>query len=307
MFDIKKFVIIIFLFYSEISNAKIVNNIAIKIDNKIITTFEIKNKILTTLILANREINQKNIDGLKEQILDVLINLKLKEIELEKYDFNLDKYELDRYLKQIDPGGLKEIEKKFKLNNISLDLFLQEVKTELKWRKLIYQIYNDRIVIDQQTIDSEIKKILQKENANKEFNLSEIEILNNNKNEKNKKIIEIKKSIESIGFEGTALKFSISTSATDKGKLGWIKESVLSEQIYNSVKKIRPGQITEPIEKANSLIFLKLNDVRILKNKIDENNLRERLITIKRNNLFNLYSSSFLSKLRNTNSVKYIK
>ena len=74
---------------------------------------KIKNKILTTLILANREINQKNIDGLKEQILDVLINLKLKEIELEKYDFNLDKYELDRYLKQIDPGGLKEIEKKF--------------------------------------------------------------------------------------------------------------------------------------------------------------------------------------------------
>ena len=59
MFDIKKFVIIIFLFYSEISNAKIVNNIAIKIDNKIITTFEIKNKILTTLILANQEINQK--------------------------------------------------------------------------------------------------------------------------------------------------------------------------------------------------------------------------------------------------------
>ena len=306
MFDIKKFVIIIFLFYSEISNAKIVNNIAVKIDNKIITTFEIKNKILTTLILANQEINQKNIDGLKEQILDVLINLKLKEIELEKYDFNLDKYELDRYLKQIDPGGLKEIEKKFKLNNISLDLFLQEVKIELKWRKLIYQIYNDRIVINEQTIDSEIKKILQKENASKEFNLSEIEILNNN-NERNKKIIEIKKSIESLGFEETALKFSISTSATDKGKLGWIKESVLSEQIYNSVKKIRPGQITEPIERANSLIFLKLNDVRIIKNKIDENNLRERLITIKRNNLFNLYSSSFLSKLRNTNSVKYIK
>ena len=218
MFDIKKFVIIIFLFYSEISNAKIVNNIAVKIDNKIITTFEIKNKILTTLILANQEINQKNIDGLKEQILDVLINLKLKEIELEKYDFNLDKYELDRYLKQIDPGGLKEIEKKFKLNNISLDLFLQEVKIELKWRKLIYQIYNDRIVIDEQTIDSEIKKILQKENASKEFNLSEIEILNNN-NERNKKIIEIKKSIESLGFEETALKFSISTSATDKGKL----------------------------------------------------------------------------------------
>ena len=74
----------------------------------------------------------------------------------------LDKYELDRYLKQIDPGGLKEIEKKFKLNNISLDLFLQEVKIELKWRKLIYQIYNDRIVIDEQTIDSEIKKSYKK-------------------------------------------------------------------------------------------------------------------------------------------------
>ena len=37
--------------------AKIVNKIVVKVENKIITNYEIKNKILTTLILANEEIN----------------------------------------------------------------------------------------------------------------------------------------------------------------------------------------------------------------------------------------------------------
>ena len=48
----KKFVIIIFLFYSEISNAKmLINNIIVKVDNKIITNFDLKNKILTTFFI----------------------------------------------------------------------------------------------------------------------------------------------------------------------------------------------------------------------------------------------------------------
>ena len=54
------------------------NNIVVKIENKIITNFEIKNKILGTLILNNKEINQNNIDLLKKQSLDFLILLKLK-------------------------------------------------------------------------------------------------------------------------------------------------------------------------------------------------------------------------------------
>ena len=109
MSKIYKFLIITLTLYSNISFANILNNIEVKIDNKIITSFEIKNKILTSLVLDNKDINQNNINKIKSQVLEVLINLRLKEIELEKYNLRIENLEIENYLKQISPGGRAEI------------------------------------------------------------------------------------------------------------------------------------------------------------------------------------------------------
>ena len=68
----------LFFIFLNKSYANLENSIIVKIDNQIITNFEIKNKILTTLVLSNREINQENINNLKSQALEALIQLKLK-------------------------------------------------------------------------------------------------------------------------------------------------------------------------------------------------------------------------------------
>ena len=61
------------LFFTFLLNFKVnsSNNVKIivKIDNELITNFDIKNKIITKLILTNQEINQKNINDLKKKFL----------------------------------------------------------------------------------------------------------------------------------------------------------------------------------------------------------------------------------------------
>ena len=52
-----KVLLIIFLNHSFLLAYE--NKIIAKIDNKVITSYELKNKILTTLMLSNEEINQK--------------------------------------------------------------------------------------------------------------------------------------------------------------------------------------------------------------------------------------------------------
>ena len=47
------------------SNTKIV----VKIENELITSYDIKNKIISTLLLNNKQINQENIDNLKKRSL----------------------------------------------------------------------------------------------------------------------------------------------------------------------------------------------------------------------------------------------
>ena len=49
------------------------NKIIVKINNDIISSYELKNKILTTLILANEEVNQENINKSKPLVLKNLI------------------------------------------------------------------------------------------------------------------------------------------------------------------------------------------------------------------------------------------
>ena len=68
----------------NIAKSKIKNDILIKIENEIVTEYEIKNKILTTLVLADEVINQQNINKVKKQVLNRLIEHRIKKIELSK-------------------------------------------------------------------------------------------------------------------------------------------------------------------------------------------------------------------------------
>ena len=51
--------LLIFLFFFSHQAHSLENQIIVKVENKIITNFELKNKILSSLILRNLEINQK--------------------------------------------------------------------------------------------------------------------------------------------------------------------------------------------------------------------------------------------------------
>ena len=108
MRKLKKF-FFIFLLLNTNSFSSIKNNIVVKIENEIITNFEIKNRILGTLIINNQEINQQNINLLKKQTLETLILLKLKKIELSKYDILSNESELKNYIKNISSKEVSEI------------------------------------------------------------------------------------------------------------------------------------------------------------------------------------------------------
>ena len=61
------YIIVLIFFLSKNALAQIQNKIILKVENEIITSYELKNKILTTLFLSNQEINQSNIDKLKKK------------------------------------------------------------------------------------------------------------------------------------------------------------------------------------------------------------------------------------------------
>lgn len=305
----KKITIFLFLFLFNLDYAyssKYKNNIVLKVENEIVTSFEIKNKILGSLLLSNQEINQKNIDKLKEQALNSLIQYKLKKIELANHNFADDKKQINTYLASISSNDIDGLKRKFKNYDLDFQLFLDEIKTQLKWQRLIYKIYSNKIDINDNVINQELES-LKKDNSNlEEFKLSEIEILSNNDDTDLKLISKVQDQIINFGFEATALKFSISSSSNSKGEIGWINAKSLTKEIYQIVRKMKIGDVSKPIKRQGSLLFLKLNDKKMSKvENINLEEMREKLINQKKNELFNLYSRSHLSKLKNTSLIEY--
>ena len=297
---------VVFLSLSKISTANIKNNIIIKVENEIITNYEIKNKILTSLVLANKEINQQNINSLKSQSLEALIQFKLKKIELSKFNLNNDPIRTKDYLNKISSNNIENLKDKFKKNNLNYDLFLDEINTQLKWQGYIFKIYSNKIEIDESIISNELNDIIKNESNIEEYELSEIEILLDEQKSSDQEIDRIKKLIDEKGFEETALSSSSSDSAVNKGYIGWINGKSLSINIYKQIKEMKVGEISKPIFKTNSALFLKLINKKTYKsNNTNLDELKKNLINQRKNELFNLYSKSHLSKLRNTSLIEY--
>ena len=62
---------------------------------------------------------------------------KIKEIELERFNYQISQSRINDYLKGISINYEINLENKFKQNNISYDIFLDEIKTQLKWQQHI--------------------------------------------------------------------------------------------------------------------------------------------------------------------------
>ncbi len=299
----------IILLSESISFASMENKILVNIGNQIITTYELKNRIKTILVLNNKELNQENVNRTKSQALSFLINYKLKKEEIIKYKITANDQLVSNHLNNIasnyntDEKGLKTI---FKSNGINYELFLDGIQIEFSWQQLIFNFYQDKINVNEKEIDEELNEIVTQQKKAEEYNLAEIEIILGSNADNEKKIKEIKDQINKNGFKNTAIKYSSSLTALEGGSLGWIASQALSNIILERVKQMKPGDISEPIFQAETATFIKLLDKRKISfSDINLKKMKSQIISQKKNELLNLYSNSYLSKIKNATLIKY--
>jgi peptidyl-prolyl cis-trans isomerase SurA len=162
----KKILALLFISLYSTAILSLENKIIVKVNNDIISSYELKNKILTTLFLANEGVNQKNINKSKPLVLKNLIELKIKRREISKYKIDISDSEFSENLNKYAKNDLNSFKNEFKTNKIDYEIFKQDFKTELKWRKLIYYLYNKKVEIPESEINSQLKKILSDEEKN---------------------------------------------------------------------------------------------------------------------------------------------
>ena len=304
-FFLKNIFFFIIFFFHQVY-ASIDNKIIVKVDDKIISLYELKNKINTEIVLRNLEMNQENIDQLKPHALQTLIKLRLKEIEIAKFSSNnLEKINISRQLQNISSNNLEELRNKFYNNNLDYDIFLKELKIQTAWQQLIFKLYGDKVVIDENELIKLANKFKNKSEL-KEYDLSEIIFSFENENEKNNKIQNVKQKLKKVGFEETLKIFSESDTVANNGRLGLVSENSLSKNIFEKLKNLQEGEISEPIISSNKVLFLKINKILSSKNQdINIKEIKKNIENKKKGELLRLYSESHLSKIKNSSYIEF--
>ena len=290
------FVIIFFNFIPNLSYSKIKTEILYKINEEIITNIDLENEKKFLLFLNPDLINLSN-DQVEKISKNSLINRKIKEIELKKfYDFNkenLGKNYVKRFISNSKYKNIDDLLNSLNEFNLEYKFLEKNFYIDSVWREFIYEKFKSQVKIDVEGLKLQIKN--QKTNS-EELNLSEIlfEIKpNTNLNELSKLIYD---EINTSGFEAAASIFSISESRNFGGKLGWIKSTQISREIYSEIKK--GNEITKPIKTNSGYLILKLNEKRMVKEKINLNEQLKKLINIETDKELNKFGYIYFNKIK---------
>ena len=299
---LKKILILLLVQLSLISKLSSSENITIvgKIANKIITSYDVKKETSYLKILNS---NLSNLDDKKifEIGKNSLLNELIKKKELEKF-FDLNKK--NSFLEQIFQNFYKDLDlenenefKKYLSNKktYSTNEIKEKIKIEIMWNQLIYELYNRQVSIDENEL---LKRIDNEKNIIKEYLLYEILFNIENSENLNEKKEKILSSIGDIGFNNTANIYSVSDSSNYGGKIGWVKETNLSEIIKVELEKIDVGQHSKVMQIGNNFLILKIEDKRSLNKTIDKKARFEELKKFEVNKQLNLFSNIHFNKIK---------
>ena len=166
----KLFFLLTFLLLNifQVEAKQLANNVLVSIDNSIITELDV-NKEINFLRFINKDQAINTSELLKREIINTLIDRKIKDIEANYYKIDVSEKEIENslyiYLERIKISN-ETLDSFYNKNEIEKDYLKNVIKIDLKWSKLIRQMYEGRLNVNL----TEVNKQLEQEQKNIEDN-----------------------------------------------------------------------------------------------------------------------------------------
>ena len=157
----KIFLLIFFVFFLTNSKAKqLTNNVIVSIDNSIITELDI-NKEINFLKFVNKDQATGSSEPFKKEIINSLIDRKIKDIETNSFKIEVSEKEIENnlysYLERMKINN-EILNSFYNQNEIEKDYLKNIIKIDMKWSKLIRQMYESRLNVNLTEVNRELEK-----------------------------------------------------------------------------------------------------------------------------------------------------
>ena len=312
MMKIKKiiFFVVLSIICIEKGNTEISDSLFMTVGNKPITKSDIVNEIKTILILNNESYSEDKMDQLHKIAVKSIIKRSIRQIEIEKNNFlEINQEDLEKELIKLANAinlDLETLKHVCESNGLDFALIEYQIKIELFWNSLIFELYKSRLKVNSDEIDERLKLIQDKKEID-EYLISEIVIKPIEKHNLKSEIEELKNKIKIEGFENIARNLSISESSKNGGDLGWVNENIISEKIKFKLASAPVGALTEPILLPQGILILKVRDKRKIENTLSLEDAKNQLVKSEKLKILKMHSLSHYDKLRRSISIKFFQ
>ena len=275
--------------------------IVVSIDNKVITNFDIQKEI-NYLLALNPSLNNLPKKQIYEIAKESLVREEIKEKEILKYyNINYKDPELSLLIENIynrlNIANENEFNKYLSNFDLSIEMISAKLAIEKAWNRLIFEMFNNSINLDELRLKKELEKNLSQPQTQNRYLISEILFQSKDDKEYQEILRNIKKTIEENSFETAASIYSISDSSKNGGEIGWVNKNEISDTIYNVLNKLSIGQFTQPIKIASGFLIIYLNDIKKEEQEFNVDEELKKMIISEKNRQFNEFSIIHFKKI----------
>ena len=165
------FLILIEFTLFKVEAKQLTNNVIVSIDNSIITELDV-NKEINFLKFINNDQASSNTEKFKKEIINILIDRRIKDIETTFYKIDVSEKEVEisfyNYLERIKITN-ENLNSFYIKNEIEKDYLKNVIKIDLKWSKLIRQMYEGRLNVNLTEVNRQLEQEQKNSDDNEKF------------------------------------------------------------------------------------------------------------------------------------------
>lgn len=256
----------VFLFSNV--DAKTVDRIVAIVGKEPITMSGL-NQFYERLKQAPPELTQKGqILQDRRKVLDLLIEQKIFQNEVKRLGMEATDKEVKSEIESIKSRlnlSDKDLRDMLKERGTTYDIYKDYLKQQIEQRRLISQEIRSNVSVSKEDIINYYQQNIAKAAQSLELHARHIFLQAPPSGE-----LEVRKKAEQIvkaarsgeAFSTLASKYSEGPESGSGGDLGWFSIDQVIPEFQNAIKKLRPGQISDPFRTAQGIHILQLIDIR---------------------------------------------
>ena len=129
------------------------------VNDEVITNFDLEQRIKLLATLNNININNENIDQYAKELISLMINEKLQQEHIKKYNISITQKEVDEYIQRAYSNSDKdEIVSILNKNNININILYESIRIKIGWNELTGRLYYRTAKIDPIDLEDTLKQ-----------------------------------------------------------------------------------------------------------------------------------------------------